>query len=273
MPDLPTIGGGPSVVASDPTGSIGISVAAGGSANTKGAWTELIASTDVDGAWLLMTITGGNSSRAYLFDIGIGAASSEVVLLPNLYFELIANGAANFDAWLIPVAIPRGSRVSVRCQSTTASALMFIGLNVISSPIDSPPALRAMEACGVVTGSTTLTPIDPGGTANTDSAWVELIAATGFSYRWMAVCFGHGLAVMSVACQYLVDIGIGGSGSEVAIINDIYVRSATTADLAMPKALQFPVAIPAGSRISARVRCSSNSDGDRDIQVAVWGVG
>lgn len=63
---------------------------------SKGSWAQAIASLDHDTFGLLICINGNNTSagsRNTLLDIGIGAAASEVVLIP----DLVAGNAVNFN--------------------------------------------------------------------------------------------------------------------------------------------------------------------------------
>lgn len=71
-----------------PASSRGIAVDPGATANTKGSWAQITASSPEDvGAMFGMIGYNGDISRAAaarsIIDIGIGAASSEFVLYPN----------------------------------------------------------------------------------------------------------------------------------------------------------------------------------------------
>jgi hypothetical protein len=102
------------------------SVAPSASANTKGAWTPIAASTAKDYAGLMIGFdphgaTGGN----FMFDIGIGAASSEIAIVNNI----VALGNSSHQQNLyVPIAISKASRVSARCQTVNASAGGFPGV-------------------------------------------------------------------------------------------------------------------------------------------------
>jgi len=95
--------------------STGTTITASGSANTKGAWTQLIASTAFRYRWLLVSLVNAASQRA-LFDIGIGGAGSEVVILPDLS---CLNQTAG-EAILHPVDVPAGSALSARMAVANA---------------------------------------------------------------------------------------------------------------------------------------------------------
>ena len=108
------------------TADFGTSVAASGSTNTKGSYSQVVASTTMDYIGFLFTLydsnnTGqvGNAGR-YLFDIAIGAGGSEVPIVPNL--PVVDNtGNTGIHSLFFPIPIPSGTRIAVRCQCATAS--------------------------------------------------------------------------------------------------------------------------------------------------------
>jgi hypothetical protein len=73
----------------------------------------------------------------------------------------------------------------------------------------------------------------------------------------VTIC-GEGQAGRQVA----VDIGIGGSGSEVVVINNLGMGSYGTQQVSY----FFPFSVPAGTRIAARLSSSSTSDNAQAIQ-------
>lgn len=101
----------------------GTHVDPGAAANTKGAWSEIVAATADDLVGLIVLIgqqsneivTGGD----WLIDIGIGPASTELVIAPDLTMH---TGVAS-DIFLpqrfgpLPASIPAGTRIAARAQS------------------------------------------------------------------------------------------------------------------------------------------------------------
>jgi hypothetical protein len=110
----------------DEATTLGVAVDAGAVAHTKGAWTEIIAST-TNPIKMLFAINGmdhgwGGYYR-YLFDIGIGSEDSEIVVVPNRYFKNPNTGHFNPNVFgPFPVNIPAGSRLAVRMQASTTDA-------------------------------------------------------------------------------------------------------------------------------------------------------
>lgn len=91
----------------------------GGTANTKGSWTQMTASTSHDYDMIFVFVGHNNnnlsSTARWLIDIGTGAASSETVVVPDLL-----KGIGIFEGpntiFPIYVNIASGTRVAVRAQ-------------------------------------------------------------------------------------------------------------------------------------------------------------
>lgn len=106
---------------------LGTAVDPGGTANTKGVYSQLVASTfgDIGGIFATFdqqnTASGTASLAYYLIDIAVGASGSETVIVPNIPMSVFIGGTiTQFGGYLpyIPVQIPAGSRISVRAQSS-----------------------------------------------------------------------------------------------------------------------------------------------------------
>lgn len=104
----------------------GTAVDPGGVANTKGAWTELDASCSdtIRGFWIHVgvneNLTLGLNSTTFT-DIGIGAAASEQVIVPDHY--TFASTAEDGSASIFyDVEIPSGTRIAARSQCTDTDA-------------------------------------------------------------------------------------------------------------------------------------------------------
>jgi len=106
--------------------SQGTDIDPGGTANTKGAYTELVASSSADIDWMAIMIdpsdNNGQTTADFLFDIAIGAASSEVVVVANLHFASDSVEVDPSRAFVVKETIVSGSRISVRSQSSITDA-------------------------------------------------------------------------------------------------------------------------------------------------------
>ncbi len=104
----------------------GVVVDPGTTVDTKGSYSEIVASTGEDIRGFHIAFGDRHSTRAvsgFLFDIAIGASSSEEIILPNYYFSTnTSETAAEWMSPFIPVHIPSGTRIAVRAQAETSSA-------------------------------------------------------------------------------------------------------------------------------------------------------
>lgn len=92
-----------------------------------------------------------------------------------------------------------------------------------------------------------------GAVAHTKTAWVEIVPATSTDVSLLIV---DGRTFTSGAeTSYLIDYAVGPSGSETAIIENVFVGLANGY---IPRFV--PISIPIGSRLSARVQSNRTSE-------------
>lgn len=104
----------------DTANSKGTTIDPGGTANTKGAWTQISASTTDDIAGLLLNFgpDGVHAAGRLLIDVAIGASSSEQVILEDYVVTESGSVSRTFmNSASFPAEIPAGTRVSMRAQS------------------------------------------------------------------------------------------------------------------------------------------------------------
>ena len=95
--------------------------------NTKGAWSQITAATVTDYTGMLIMI-GGNlqdnvDTLDALIDVGIGAAASERIIIPNIYNMVHSTLDVNAPQVLyVPMSIPAGSRLAARAQCSITTA-------------------------------------------------------------------------------------------------------------------------------------------------------
>jgi hypothetical protein len=103
-----------------------VSVDCGATANTKSGWVEITAATARASRWAVIGMGGDIANYAandrYAVDIGIGAAGSETVIVPDLPFAAtgVIEGPAPRTVGF-PLSIPAGVRVAVQAQCTTTT--------------------------------------------------------------------------------------------------------------------------------------------------------
>jgi hypothetical protein len=100
-----------------------ITIACSHTANTKSTWTELTAATASEIREVLFhhAFTYTSGTLWYSYDIGLGAAGSEIILLPDVVF-LGESGRSGSWFGPIPCRIPEGSRVAMRVATNISSS-------------------------------------------------------------------------------------------------------------------------------------------------------
>ena len=250
MPDFSIIGGSETKCETyGTTGqSIGTAVTSGAT-NTKGAWVEIIASSGIDIDLLYPAVRKVTASR-FFYDIGIGSAGNEVVVVSNMsaaWSDTTVRGAGNVQ---LPLHIPKGTRISVRCQSNLSANVMLISLTGVSTGFG-VVGLDKIVDYGLNTGTTRGT-ASTGGAANVKGAYAQITASTNEDLKTLMIAPGSaGDSTLSDE-GVLFDIAIGAGGSEQIILPDILFYMSITSDMITPFAYTIPVQIPAGSRIAVR---------------------
>lgn len=106
------------------------------------------------------------------------------------------------------------------------------------------------------------------GAINTKGAWTQIIAATAFCATAINIHIGEGQANP----DQLIDIGIGGAGSEIVLISNM-VKGTGTGNIGKGALYQFPLLIPQGVRISARYQTTSITSPNCRVSVRLMGQG
>lgn len=116
----------PVSIGADTATSRGVTITAPGSLNTKGAWTELTASTSR--AFTVLSLfpqgAGGTSfaTGAAIIDIGIGGSGAETVLIPDVHLFVHSSELLNPRSPLAyGVDVPAGTRLSARYARSNAN--------------------------------------------------------------------------------------------------------------------------------------------------------
>lgn len=249
----------------------GTLLTAGSPAHTKASsWTQLIASMAKKATMIIVTFPKFSSQNLYLVDIGIGASGSEAVLVPNLFAAAGASTGNGQYGYVCPVMVPAGSRISARAQASVASSQLEVLVILVEDPEFGRlfpqgrtfPVISAgnVENAGAVT-STSAGTVLTAGNANAKGNWAPLITSTANRTTFILVMLGKGSQINT---EYLVDIGMGASGSESVLVPNIPYCNSSAVD---GRAVAFlAILIPAGTRISARCQCAT---GATTITIAV----
>jgi hypothetical protein len=123
-------------------------------------------------------------------------------------------------------------------------------------------------AVGTIPGTSAGTVITANATAHVMGAFVPFSLVTPISASGITLTIN---TPTTLVASYLINIGIGASGSEQIIIPNIIVSSGV---LDLPAVVYFPVRIPAGVRLAAQVAASTASSTvtiSGMLHGAVWG--
>lgn len=244
-------------------------------ANTKSSYQQIIAATGFAyNAISLQLNSDGGGGQCYLVDIAIGAGGSEVVIIPNILVDsmrAIGHCGVNIT---IPVAIAAGTRISAALQEVGGSGTRQVnlaltgragGANAVQSPCGT------VSNYGALTASSNGTLIDQGAVANTFGSWVQMTAATARDHNALIAVMGTNQTT-SWAGSFLFDfqIGIGAGGSEVVIAQ---FESMTNANGNRMQVNSFDAnyAVPAGSRVAMRSKCTSATSFERQATAIILG--
>jgi hypothetical protein len=243
-------------------------------ANTKGNYVEIVSATPFDSEGLVMsflsTSYGGYDT---LFDIAMGAVSSEVDIISNI----LASQSTSYHlgrSYEFPIKIKAGTRLSGRSQGEYSSANNFrISTYLLRGSWNYNRGFAVCDTYGANTGDSGGKWVDPGGTANTKGAWYQITASTTRDAKGFNLLIGNASDYTrdSTAYYWNIDVGIGAAASEKVIFSNWTCIVHNSASLIFPQATPFiPMDIPAGSRLSVRAACSGTGSTYRGLDAIIY---
>ncbi len=221
------------------------------STHTKGSWAEIFSSCPFDTAAINIEVTiedHGSNSLGSLFDIGVGAASSETVVIPNLMACNIMNQVDKKSGtfYSFPLCIPAGARISCRAQANASSHNIYLRVGLFPQRFTTQKPVRSIVAYGASTGTSLGTTITAG------SGYVEMVASTARPLRELYAAWAPTVDGSAAMERYLA---IGAAASEVDFSAFVGTKRAGDNNA---RIYTFPFVVPPGSRISAKCVTSSN---------------
>lgn len=252
--------------------SLGTTITASGSTNTKGSYSQLVASTPYDccGLWLNYC----NASQAGVtnncsLDLAVGGAGSEQIVIPDIILATVGITSGYCNSIFFPIAVPAGTRIAARSQAPSASETVSVNVVLCDGSFDNDQGLSAFKSYGsVLSGATHGTVVDPGGIANTKGAYAQLVASTTYDISSLWAIF-DGFTGGSGTNNSLVDIAVGAAASEQVIIPNIFYGMRSSPLFIQALYGPFKVNIPAGTRLSARSQATSNVSGTRQCNLTL----
>jgi len=231
----------------------GVTLTAGATVNTMGAWATLIdpLSYPVFGVWLnAWGVSGSATNTSMLADIGVGptGGGSEQIVIPYLDFGA-AYGAAGLQVgkfWFFPLYVPAGKAIRGRCQSVIASDTAVVLLHAFELPPHgfAEDAPQEWKQYGAVAASSAGTAVTSGSAAYGTAVDVTGGSGTTRAHRWFHVGLDFGTNTAISAGKYRVRLSRDSGGADIIGIWDF---GASTAEELQGPCPAFPVCYPAPS--------------------------
>lgn len=239
------------------------SVASGSPANTKGSYVTIGTTTN---AWCEFELQiWYNNNAFFTMDLRIGG----VVLLPDLW---VGGGQWFGCNYRVPLRVPAGTLIEARCQATTATNPLNIGLVGTIAHTSLPPGFAAGERINPANGTNfpnaTNIPFSSSG-----PTWTQLAATTPRAYG--AVLAGASYngtnpgTLQNIKPVIGVDPAAGGSYVEYGFWNTHAQNS--SAGINWNNRL-FEQDIPAGASVAGAVRANTpGTDNARFWMIGFYG--
>lgn len=253
--------------------NFGVDLTANASANTKAtSYTTIAAATGFAADGFFLQINRSTGVRKFLLDIAVGAASSEVDIIQNYEAQSGDDLVGCTGLVDIPIAVAAGVRLSGRVQASTGSAVLDVAIYPYKK--DKVPTLyTAATAYGHSTSTSSGTTIDPGAVVNTKAASYTTVATLTNAVRGLIIRVGNRANQNPVFSHWKIDIATGGVGAEVNLFPDLMFQcGGAGGDMLLPGQWLLPVALAAGTRLSARAASNINDATDRLIEMQIVGL-
>jgi len=229
---------------------------------------QIAASTGFDYEALLINTVANTSGLDAALDVYLGDAGAEYPLIDKIRVTKALSTNPQGQAVLVPLSVPRGSRVSARAFGASLNTIICgIGFGALSNK-----GFKRAVSMGIT--SNLGTTVNPGATANALGSWTQIVASAPHNFSALMVALGSAGRSNAALNSWLVDIGIGAAGSEQTIIKQLLTMSFSNTIFYMTPTFfgPFPCSIPAGTRISARAQSSTSSATTRNIDVSLYGL-
>ena len=245
------------------------------SADTKGAYAQLIAATSFDAVMAIVTLSNGSvASNVFLVDLAVGAAASEQILIADLHSAVASSANTTPATVRFPVAIPAGSRLAARCQASTGGLTIRAHVLLLGGGFGQGVPGQIVDTYGASAADSGGTSVDPGGVANTKGAYSEITAATTRPLRALVLGLGNQENAAMSGGRWLFDIAIGAAGSEQVVIPNIMAAADGGLDTIYEGMLgPYPINLPAGVRLAVRSQSGITDATDRLLDAILYGVG
>ena len=241
-----------------------------GSTDAFSSASEIIASTSDNTTFLALIF--GHQENVIMSEIRVrvligSAGNEEVIIDVNSH---IKGNLGPHSTSFHRVSIPSSSRLSIQvaCDSggrdIGVSVLLFKPSFTTHSPFGRVDII-GMDGTEISEGTT----VDPGGTANTKGSWTEITASLSETLKNPYILFGAADNDAMSNANFLLDIAVGGSGSEEVIISNLPFMTSSQETSRPP--IQLPITMVSGQRYAARLQCDITDATDRLVTISFAG--
>jgi hypothetical protein len=264
---------------SNETATFSISVTANASANTKGAYTTLIAATTYASYGVMVQLAGlqttASTNQRCLVDIALGADPNEVVIIPNLTCGNVADYVAASSKgvfYYFPIYIPAGVRVAARCQASTGGDIVNVAVRLFQRPTGGEAWYgHRVTAYGADTTNSRGTSVTPAADAFTTVT--QITSSTTYPVRYLQMGYDLLSDTTAASTRMLAKIILG--ASVVTLVDMLPLKESTTIEAVDFTDANFVLSqlrfnLPAASDL--RVAISRNAATPEARGVILYGV-
>lgn len=246
-----------------PSSSIfGISVPAHATIHTKSAWVEMFAAAaltyDVYGISVVISNDAlGATAVGNIYDIGVGAAAAEVVLIPDILNSgpVSVRGVA-IKEFYFPIFIPKGTRIAARHQSSVTVQPGNVSITLHgSNGMVGPNVFAGCDSYGADLATSKGTSHTVGNNGSY-SAWANLGATLTRDYSALQLMATLGSAGTLASLSHYWQIGVNST-----LLRHYMSTQSTSEDLGWIYPVQPLYGnFALGTQIMMRGQCSGTAD-------------
>jgi len=258
--------GGCTDYGTDTSNTVATSITANNTQNVKGSYSQLVAATSFDACGMLIYMKNGKG-LFYSLDLAIGAGGAEKIIAP----DLVTAGATTTMATqiFVPICIPKGTRISARCQANAASAgaitcAVYLCDGGLSHMVEGYAGIDAI-GFGTANYGTAVT----SGATSAKGSYAQLIASTARDYAGLFAVVANSNGNDSI--NIFMDTAVGAGGSEQDIILNTPFRSNGNGAFRPTVTPFIPIQIPKGTRLATRIADDRGGSGIT-FGVTLYGV-
>lgn len=245
----------------------GLTVTGNASANLKGSWTDIGGATAFTYEAFSLTMYAANTTD-YVVDVGISDGANRATIVSNLRLSGLRLAEAGWAHYFIPVHVPAGSQLSIRCAGATVSPSLRAVLTGYATGIGGSPGFSRAVAL-YTPGTSRGISVTPG--SGVESSWFEISSSCPEDIAAVFGFIGYGNDIARATANLMkVDLGLGAAASEQTIYADFCMCYGSQRDGPNIVWPIFACDIPKTTRIAARAQANLGTDIVFDL--GLWGL-